>query len=171
MLGTVPERTRDTAAGTGVDRDNHGVDAIDREILGQLSRNARISYRDLGASVGLSPNAAADRVRRLVETRVIRAFTIDADPGADGSRLTVLIDVRLGPEATAERFETAVARLPAVAEAVHVTGNFDYHLRASVPDAAQLDALIRQLKRDAGVAESSTRVVLRSVLARGRRPN
>ena len=35
--------------------DNRGMDPLDREILGELVRDARLSYRDLGARVGLAP--------------------------------------------------------------------------------------------------------------------
>lgn len=41
------------------------MDRLDREILGILQQDARISYRDLGVRVGLSANATADRVRRM----------------------------------------------------------------------------------------------------------
>ena len=58
------------------------MDDIDREILGELTRNGRISFRDLGAAVGLSANAAADRVRRLRTAGVITGFTATVDPGA-----------------------------------------------------------------------------------------
>ncbi|GHH69308.1 Lrp/AsnC family transcriptional regulator [Kitasatospora indigofera] len=138
------------------------MDELDSDILGLLRADARISYRDLGARVGLSANAAADRVRRLVRTGVIRGFTTLVDPAADGRPgLTVFIDVTLRPETDSDAFETTVLRLPGVTEAVHVTGAHDYLLRARAADAAALDHLLRRLKHEAGVAHSSTRLALR----------
>ncbi|MFF1869425.1 MULTISPECIES: Lrp/AsnC family transcriptional regulator [Streptomycetaceae] len=138
------------------------MDELDSEILGLLRADARISYRDLGARVGLSSNAAADRVRRLVRTGVIRGFTTLVDPAADSRPgLTVFIDVTLRPETDSDAFETTVLRLPGVTEAVHVTGAHDYLLRARAADAAALDHLLRRLKHEAGVAHSSTRLALR----------
>ncbi|MEU6239090.1 Lrp/AsnC family transcriptional regulator [Kitasatospora sp. NPDC047058] len=139
------------------------MDDLDREILGELRTDARISYRDLGARVGLSANATADRVRRLLRTGVIRGFTTLVDPAADAARpgLTVFIDVRLRPETDSDTFETLALRLPGVTETAHVTGEYDYLLRARIPDAAGLDQLLRRLKHDAGVAHSSTRLALR----------
>ncbi|MGW4891559.1 Lrp/AsnC family transcriptional regulator [Kitasatospora sp. NPDC004240] len=139
------------------------MDDLDREILGELRADARISYRDLGARVGLSANAAADRVRRLVRTGVIRGFTALIDPAADVTRpgLTVFIDVRLRPETDSDAFETTALRLPGITEAAHVTGEYDYLLRARASDAAALDQLLRRLKHDAGVAHSNTRIALR----------
>ena len=94
-------------ARTGRSCDNRGMDATDREILGELMRNGRISFRDLGAAVGLSANAAADRVRRLRRDGIITGFTATVDPGAAGRGLVALIDVRLAASGTNEEFEAA----------------------------------------------------------------
>jgi DNA-binding Lrp family transcriptional regulator len=51
---------------------NRRPDATDERIVGLLVRNARASYRDLGAAVGLSANAVAQRVRRLEAEGVLR---------------------------------------------------------------------------------------------------
>jgi Lrp/AsnC family transcriptional regulator, leucine-responsive regulatory protein len=143
------------------------MDAIDREILGALMRDGRLSFRDLGAAVGLSANAAADRVRRMRRDGVITGFTATVDHGAAGRHLVALIDVRLAASGTNEQFEDAVARLEPVTDAVHVTGRFDYQLRVACRDTAELDRLLRHLKRDTGVVETETRVVLRSAFTRG----
>ncbi|WP_395292884.1 Lrp/AsnC family transcriptional regulator [Kitasatospora hibisci] len=139
------------------------MDDLDREILGELRADARISYRDLGARVGLSANAAADRVRRLLRTGVIRGFTALVDPSTDATRpgLTVFVDVRLRQDMDSDDFEAIALRLPGVTETAHVTGEYDYLLRARVTDAAGLDQLLRRLKHEAGVAHSSTRIALR----------
>ena len=146
------------------------MDSLDRDILNVLRHDARVSYRTLGASVGLSSNAAADRVRRLVSRGVIRGFVtlVDESASPDG-RLDLFVDARLRADTDPEAFEAAISRLPAVFEAVHVTGTWDYQLRVRVPDAARIDVLIRTLKRDAGVEHTQTRLVLRTALAPRRR--
>src|ERR687898_453306 len=92
-------------AKTGKSCENRGMDATDREILGELMRNGRISFRDLGAAVGLSANAAADRVRRLRREGIITGFTANLEPGAAGRGLVALIDVRLAAAGSNEEFE------------------------------------------------------------------
>ncbi|QBE48887.1 Lrp/AsnC ligand binding domain-containing protein [Leucobacter triazinivorans] len=49
-----------------------------------------------------------------------------------------------------------------VVDAVHVTGPYDYLLRVRVRDTSALDRLLRLLKKDAGVAQTQTRLALRS---------
>lgn len=127
------------------------MDRLDREILSVLQEDARISYRDLGVRVGLSANAAADRVRRLRRDGVIRGFTVIIDPAADTrTGLVVFIDVTLRIDTTNEVFERAVLALPGITEVVHVTGGHDYLVRATVADTAALDGLLRQAQAGSG---------------------
>ena len=140
------------------------MDAIDREIVRTVQSDPRISYRDLGRAVGLSPNAAADRLRRLLRSGVLQILAV-VDPGAD-VRLRVLIDVQLRQDQSDDAFEAALRDLPAITEANHVTGAFDYLMRADLPDAASLDRLLRELKQRTGVAATNTRVILRTTIPR-----
>ena len=142
------------------------MDRIDRDIIGLLMENARMSYRELGDRVSLSANAVGERVRRLQERGVIAGFQAIVDPDAAGRRLVALIDVRMGGPPDAERFERLVRSHEAVTDAAHVTGRFDYQLRAACRDAAELDELIRTLKTKGGIVETDTRIALRTVLRR-----
>lgn len=106
-------------------------------------------------------------MRRLRRDGVIRGFTVIVDPAADTrTGLVVFIDVTLRMDTTNEVFERAVLTLPGITEVVHVTGGHDYLVRATAADTAALDALLRRLRREAGVAHSNTRVALRAAPAR-----
>jgi Lrp/AsnC family leucine-responsive transcriptional regulator len=143
------------------------MDAIDSAILKELVRNGRASYRELGAIAGLSANAAADRVRRLVQSGAITGFTAVVDQAAAGRGLSALIDVRLAREQTNDGFERALDGVEGVVYAAHVTGAFDYHLQVACRDTTELDTMLRTLKRTLGVAHTETRVVLRTAVAAG----
>jgi Lrp/AsnC family transcriptional regulator, leucine-responsive regulatory protein len=149
-----------------VRREDRGPDALDREILGLLLADARVSYRDLGAAVGLSANAAADRVRRLVRTGAVRGFTAVLDPVTAGRPVEALVDVRLDRTTDSDAFGAAVARLDAVTGAQHVTGRFDWHLRLACRDTAELDRVLRALRADLGALDTETRIVLRTAVDR-----
>ncbi|GIG21359.1 AsnC family transcriptional regulator [Cellulomonas chitinilytica] len=147
------------------------MDAIDDAILRELTDDARLPFRELGARVGLSANAAAARVRRMQEDGTIRGFTIvtagarrgGPGPGPDAG-LEVFVEVRLAPETTNDDFAAALVRppgFPQVLDAVHVTGSYDYLLHARVADPVALDHLVRRLKREAGAAQTFTRLALR----------
>ena len=138
------------------------MDAVDGEILRVLRADGRISWRDLGAAVGLSANAAADRVRRLRSAGVITAFAALVDPAAGGRRLEALVGVTLAPGTDSDDFAIAAGRLAPVTEVLHLAGAPDYQLRVACRDTAELDALLRALRLRLGAADTETKIVLRS---------
>jgi Lrp/AsnC family transcriptional regulator, leucine-responsive regulatory protein len=138
------------------------MDAVDSEILRLLRENGRISWRDLGAAVGLSANAAADRVRRLRQTGVITGFTALVDPASGGRRLEALVGVTLAHGTDSDRFAIEAERLAPITEVLHLAGAPDYLLRVSCRDTAELDVLLRTLRVKLGVSDTETKIVLRS---------
>jgi Lrp/AsnC family leucine-responsive transcriptional regulator len=138
------------------------MDAVDSEILRLLREDGRLSWRDLGAAVGLSANAAADRVRRLRRAGVITGFGALVDPAAGGRKLEALVGVTLAAGTDSDAFAVAVSRLEPVTEVLHLTGSPDYQLRVSCRDTAELDVLLRTLRLRAGAADTETTIILRS---------
>src|SRR5262245_54101097 len=127
------------------------LDEIDREIVGELERDGRLSWQELGRRVRLSPNATGDRVRRLERRGVITGYRAVVDPGALGRSLQALISVRLAPSTDAGQLEEQLAAWPEVEEAVHVTGRFDFELRVNTAGPRGLDDLLVGMKRQLGV--------------------
>lgn len=147
-----------------------GMDAKDDKILGLLRANARSSFSELGRRVQLSTNAVAARVRRMEQEGTIVGYTVQTGgdvPAARGG-LEVFIDVLLGPGTDYDSFVDSLRPLDQVVEAIHMTGGFDYLLRAHVADTGALDMLLRRLKKDCGAAQTQTRVALRQPTARRR---
>ncbi|HEY1276872.1 MAG TPA: Lrp/AsnC family transcriptional regulator [Thermoleophilaceae bacterium] len=138
------------------------IDTIDGEILRVLGEDGRLSWRDLGAAVGLSANAAADRVRRLREAGVITGFAVVVDPAAGGRRLEALVGVTLQPGTDSDEFAAAAAELEPVTEVLHLAGAPDYQLRVACRDTAELDLLLRVLRLKLGASDTETKIVLRS---------
>jgi Lrp/AsnC family transcriptional regulator, leucine-responsive regulatory protein len=147
-------------------RDKRSLDDLDREILRLLRDDGRAAYRTLGAAVGLSANAVADRVRRMKRNGVIAGFMVITNPTALEETLEAIIDVQLAPDQDDPGFEEAIARLPNVLEDVHLTGRTDHQLRVACRDVSDLNQLLRILKRTCGVRHTDTRVILQQSLNR-----
>jgi Lrp/AsnC family leucine-responsive transcriptional regulator len=138
------------------------MNEIDGEILRILREDGRISWRDLGAAVGLSANAVADRVRRLRNEGVITGFMAIVDPGAGGRKLEALVGVTVAADTDSDDFAAAAARLEPVLEVLHLSGTPDYQLRVACRDTAELDVLLRTLRKRCGAADTETTLILRS---------
>jgi len=142
---------------------NLEIDEIDRRILGILTSQGRLSFRDLGAKVHLSPNATAERVRRLQSANIIRGFHADLDYTKLGLSLQAYIDVRLRPGTSAQNFEAVAMKLPGVISAAILTGALDFRLRVACKGQSDLVQLIETLRSRAGVQETNTTVILREL--------
>ena len=112
------------------------IDAKDRQILQELSRDGRISNLDLAARVSLSPSACLRRVQALEAAGVIAGYRAVLDPVKMGVGFTAYLTVGLGEHSkrAQEAFERAIARSPEVRECHNITGNVEYLLRVEAAD-------------------------------------
>lgn len=138
------------------------MDDTDFQIISRLVRDGRAAFSSIGADVGLSPHGTADRVRRLVKAGVITGFTVTLDLERAGRALDAYIDVRLLPSSDPEAFEALVRTLPAVREYAFVTGRLDFQVRVACVDPHDLDQTVRVIRKSGGVAQTETRLVMRS---------
>jgi Lrp/AsnC family transcriptional regulator, leucine-responsive regulatory protein len=143
------------------------LDRIDRAIIELLRHDARLSYRELGDQVFLSPNTVADRVRKLLADHVIEGFSARVSLESLGLDVKAFIDVKLLPSTSAEHFEAVIETISGVMEAHLVTGNYDYVLCVACLDHADLMRLVEALRKQAGVQDTQSRVVLKRLQLNG----
>ncbi|MBL8796709.1 MAG: Lrp/AsnC family transcriptional regulator [Planctomycetia bacterium] len=137
------------------------LDRIDAVALATLLEQGRITWADLGAALELSAPAAAERVRRLEGSGVIRGYTALLDAQRLGYGLTAFISVTLERSKHAPAFLKMVAALPEVQECHHVAGDHDYLLKVRCRNTLDLERLITQrLKAESLVARTHTTIVL-----------
>jgi len=139
------------------------IDDIDRDILRVLAEDGRIGWQQLGPRVGLSPNAASERVRRLERKGVITGYRALVDPVALGRNLEAMVFVKMVPNSDREPFETFVADHDGIDDCVHLTGAHDYVMTVHCFHAGELDDILMGMKRELHVADTETRIVLRRV--------
>lgn len=133
------------------------------KIIGLLSRDGRLSFRELGDAVKLSSNAAGERYRRLVASGVIKHVRASVSPAAIGRPLEVQIDVKLRPDTSAAQFEAALRKLPQVTGATLMTGSFDYAVRVACADRDDLVRVTETLRGVVGAQETYSRLILREI--------
>ena len=131
------------------------LDETDRRIVDVLNRDARVSLKDLAGAVGLSSPSASERLRRLEERGVIRAFTIETDPEALGYALQAIVRIRPLP-GKLHVVQRLIEETPQFVECDKVTGEDCFVARLVVRSIAQLDQILDVV---AGKAETNTAIV------------
>ena len=139
------------------------VDDIDKAILRELKQHGRMSYRELGETIGLSATAAAARLEKLTEAGVIDRFGAVINRTALGQTLHAFIDVKFTQSSVKDEFLELIAGLDAIESAHHITGPFDCAIDAWVASSDELATLLIALKATGNVADIQTRLVLNSL--------
>jgi Lrp/AsnC family leucine-responsive transcriptional regulator len=137
------------------------LDIVDSKAIAALLTDGRVSWADLGTALGLSPPAAAERVRKLQERGLVRGFTAVVDPDAAGFPVLAFVAVTLDRQDARRRFLDAVRAHPLIQECHHVAGDDDFLLKVRARSLAELDALLSgELKGRLGIARTRTTIVL-----------
>lgn len=95
---------------------------------------------------------------------IIDGYSVRVDPEALGRTVRAVVDVSLGAGDQVDAFEARLARRDEVAFAAYVTGTADYSIIVECVGADGLDAFVRWLRADAGVARTETKLLLRVVV-------
>jgi len=112
------------------------LDKTDRKILAILQREARVSITELASRVGLSSTPVSERVKRLERENVITGYHAHLNPQVLGLRILVFVELRLSQKSS-EIFDSVkreLAFVPEVLECHLVAGEFDYLIKARIPD-------------------------------------
>ena len=117
------------------------LDETDCRLIGALSENGRTSLADLGRLVGMSPQSAAERVRRLEDLGVIAGVGVTLDPAALG--LGIAAYIRIQPAlGEVKRVAKLVAEIPEIIECDRVTGDDCFIAKVFVSRVEELERII-----------------------------
>jgi Lrp/AsnC family leucine-responsive transcriptional regulator len=141
------------------------LDRIDVKILAALQRDGRSTIQKLAQTVGLSPRASLERVRRLEDSGIIAGYQAVLELGRLSRPVNIFAEIILEKHANRGRFEKRLAALEEVVECWEVSGTVDYIARFVCADLAAYQALTTALIDDPtlGVARIVSHVALRPI--------
>jgi len=138
-------------------------DDLDWKILELLQKNARLTFAEIGRTVGLSPSAVAERVQRLEDTEVITGYTTQIKPSKLGWSLSAFIMMGV----TMVNFKSFIETLdlyPEMEECTRVTGKDCLLMKFHLKDSAHLEEVINRLAKH---GEPTTLLILNEVKKNG----
>ena len=141
-------------------RNKSNLDKLDWKIIVALQEDARLSMAALGREIGLSAPATAERVRRLEEWKVIRAYRAEIELDKVGLEIQALVRINASGRGL-DRATRALCAFPEVFECHRATGGDCFVLRVAVSDIRALEEF---LDRIAPFGELTTSVILSTPL-------
>jgi DNA-binding Lrp family transcriptional regulator len=143
------------------------LDDIDRHIVRELARDARIANNALAERVGIAPSTCLGRVRSLRERGVIRGYHADVDPAALGRPLQAMIAVRLQSHARSRirGFVAGAAGLPEVLNVFFLAGKDDFLLHVAAASTSSLRDFVETLSSSGDVSYTETSLIFEHIRA------
>lgn len=142
------------------------IDRHNARILKVLQEDGRISWTGLATRVNLSASACQRRVEALVESGVIRNFTVELDEAALGHSVKAFVAVNVDRQNTglAEEFRRKVREHPQVQACHMISGTIDFMLEVVAADIEALGNFIDgELLTMPAVKDASSSIVLKEV--------
>ena len=127
-------------------------------MLRALKTNARASVTELSALLGMSRVTVRTRLARLVETGVIRRFTVETDL-AERETVQAVMTVELQGSASRAVLKT-LKQMPGIDELYFTNGAWDLVAMIRVDSLQSFDRLLRAVREIPGVINSETSLLL-----------
>jgi len=119
------------------------IDEIDKKIIEALEENARATYKELAKKLGMKESTIRKRILNLIEKKVIKKFTIIADPAKLGKNAIAIIGVEVDPSTLL----IAAQKLSEIPEAKFVatsTGDHMIMMEVWAKDGKELTRIISE---------------------------
>ncbi|WP_394121971.1 Lrp/AsnC family transcriptional regulator [Planococcus donghaensis] len=111
---------------------------IDFQILRLLSENSRIQWKDLGEQIHMTGQAVGNRIKKLEENGVIKAYSLIVDEMKLGFSYTAFVIIYM-KTTNHGKFIDFLNERKEVVEAHRVSGEGCYHLKIKVASQEQLN--------------------------------
>ena len=135
------------------------MDDTDREIIRILKDDGRATYSDIGKRVSLSEGAVRKRIKALVDSGVIRRFTIKVGL-TEGAEAIALLSINSSfPTSDVSKLLKKFHNVETVYE---ITGQYDIAAIISGLNIVEVNECIEKIRRVDGVVNTNTMIILRS---------
>ncbi len=141
-------------------------DELDKRIVGALVENARATFAEIGARVGLSAPAVKRRVDRLRSSGAITGFSATVDPSALGWTTEAYVELFCRGRTSPADIAAAVSKHPEVTGAATVTGEADALLHIRAANVQHFEQVMERIGAEPFVVRTRSVIVLSRLVSR-----
>ncbi len=142
------------------------MDELDKRIVAALVSDARATYAEIGAVVGLSAPAVKRRVDRLRSSGAITGFSANVDPAAVGWTTEAYVELFCRGRTSPADIGAAVGKHPEVIDACTVTGEADALLHIMASDVQHFEQVVERIGAEPFVVRTRSVIVLSRLVHR-----
>ena len=138
------------------------LDATDKKILNVLSKEAKLSFREVAKQAGISPATVMNRVRLLEQEGIIKRYSASINYEKAGYDVGVVIHVRVSKGRLMD-VEKKIASDPHVVSLYDITGHFDAIVVAYFKNRRALDNFLKKIQTFDFVERTETVLILNTI--------
>jgi DNA-binding Lrp family transcriptional regulator len=151
--------------------DRRTLDAVDEQLIAELTQNGRISHLELGRRVLLSRNAVRQRIARLEHLGYIRGYTIVRESAAASrAEATAILLIYRKDRLRGADVLASLRLVPEIVICDVLSGDFDLLVRLEARSLERLREIWEDIARLPGVENTITALTLSTVIRRDPAP-
>jgi len=135
-------------------------DKVDEKIIEYLKENSRESFVDVGKKLKLSESAVRRRVKNLVDSGIIKKFTLEI---GEENVTSAIVLVSVDSATDTSKVSMKLAKLEGVKTVYEITGQYDITTIISASNISEINNSIDALRKIPGVIDTNTVIILRKV--------
>ncbi len=138
------------------------IDDLDKNILDLLSEDSRRSFREIADLLNIAVGTAYNRIKKMEDSKIIKAYTTSIDYQRIGYELTALILIQAEGQHLTE-IEKETSQIGSVSSVYDITGEFDIAVIAKFKSRRELNSFIKTLLKNRHVKRTVTNIILNVV--------
>lgn len=148
-------------------RNMEKIDKLDKKILGILSQNARMPFKEVAEVCDVSRAAIHQRVQHLMQKGVITGSSYEVNPKSLGFSTCTYVGITLEKGSMYKQVVEQLEHIPEIVECHFTTGPYTMLVKLYAKDNEQLmDLLNNQLQGIQGVVATETLISLEQSIKR-----
>lgn len=136
------------------------IDETDEKIIRILRADSRKAFVDIANEIGLSESAVRRRVKNLVDSGVIKRFTIELGASDKTSAITL---ISVSSTADTSAVSQRLLKLGSVEVIYEITGQYDIAAIIAAPAIGEINKCIDDIRKIEGVSDTNTVIILKTM--------
>lgn len=136
------------------------IDSLDDKIIGILQSNSRKSFVEIADEIRLSESAVRRRVKHLIDSGIIKRFTIELESSNKTSAITL---ISVTSTADTSVVSSNLMKLSGVEVIYEITGQYDIAAIIVAPTIAEINKYIDDVRKVEGVSDTNTVIILKTM--------
>jgi DNA-binding Lrp family transcriptional regulator len=136
------------------------IDLLDDEIIRILQSDSRKPFVEIADEIRLSESAVRRRVKNLIDSGIIKRFTIELKTSNKTSAITL---ISVSSTVDTSVVSSNLMKLDGVEVIYEITGQYDIAAIIVAPTIAEVNKYIDDIRKIEGISDTNTVIILKTI--------